>query len=323
MVEISMLGSGSGMNPDLGNTSFFVSENGGPRLLIDCGFTVPAVLAKKNAMKSVEHIALTHTHSDHVGGLELLGFFKMFAPPSVSGKKPTLYLPSEKMAYTLWEHTLRGGMGFSRGDHKFGFEGYSMDLDRPLAMLGANGLEVHGRNVPGIGDDLFDEIYEMVGPGKNLDDYFNVKVARAHKINDKSIEFFQTPHTRGLENYGVRITTDNTNVFYSGDTIAVPGQLPDEDLIIQDLQFPDFNIPYGQTDVNPTGQLNAHTTFREVTNPIYKEHIGDEQRAKTYFTHLWAEHTKRDNDLTRHGYGGFLLPGDHIRVENHKVTFSQ
>ena len=319
-----MLGSGSGMNPDLGNTSFFVSENGGPRLLVDCGFTVPAVLAKKNAMKGVEHIVLTHIHSDHAGGLELLGFFKMFAPSSVSGKKPTLYLPSEKMAYTLWEHTLRGGMGFSsKGEHKFGFEGNPMNLDRPLVMLGTNGLEVHGDEIPENGDDIFGQIYDMVGHGKNLDDYFNVEVARAHKINGKSIEFFETPHTRGLENYGVRITTDNANVFYSGDTIAVPGRLPEEDLIIQDLQFLDFNVPFGKTEVNPTGQLNAHATFREVTIPEYMRFVGEDQRAKTYFTHLWAEHTKRDNDPTCHGYGGFLLPGDHIRVENHKVTFTQ
>ena len=103
------------MNPDLGNTSFFVSENGGPRLLIDCGFTVPAVLAKKNAMKSVEHIALTHTHSDHVGGLELLGFFKMFAPPSVSGKKPTLYLPSEKWHILFGSILLEGEWAFQGG----------------------------------------------------------------------------------------------------------------------------------------------------------------------------------------------------------------
>ena len=319
MVEISMLGSGSGMNPDLGNTSFLVSENEGPKVLVDFGFTNPRTLSEKNALKDLEHVAITHTHSDHVGGLELFGFFKMFAPDFISGKKPTLYLPSDKMAHTLWEHTLRGGMGFpDSGPHKFAYDGLQMDVDRPMVLMGETGLEVHGRDISS-GTDLYTQIYGQDDRPMTIDDYFNVKTGKDHKINGKTLNFFQTPHTRGLENYGLRITTNDANVFYSGDTIALPGKLPD-DVIIQDLQFPDFNVDFKSGKVNPNSVANAHATLREATLPEYMDYIGQEQMSRTYFTHLWAEHKKPANDPMNHGYGGFILPGDHISVRDHKVN---
>ena len=315
MVEISMLGSGSGMNPDLGNTSFLVSEKNEANLLIDCGFRVPQVLSERQIIKNIEHIAITHTHSDHIGGLELLGFFKYFAPKSISGKKPTLYLPSENMKNTLWEHTLRGGMGFSRsGEHKFPYKTKNIETNRPKVLMEEEGLTVHGKNL-NKGNDLFGEIYGLIGPGRNLEDYFNIKIGKEHSINGKNIEFFETPHTRGLENYGLKIKTDNAYVFYSGDTIASPGKL-DADVIIQDLQFLDFNINPKTKEVNLKSCNNAHTTLREITNPEYMEYIGEKQRSKTYFTHLWTGHKQRNNDPKKCGYAGFLLPGDHLRVKN-------
>ena len=314
-----MLGSGSGMNPGLGNTSFLVSEKDGPKVLVDFGFTNPEALSQKNALKDVEHVAITHTHSDHVGGLELLGFFKMFAPEFISGKRPTLYLPSDRMAHTLWEHTLRGGMGFPHdGAYEFAYDGLPKDVERPMVLMGETGLEVHGRDIAS-GSDLYSEIYGLDKKAMKLEDYFNVKTGRHHRINGKTINFFPTPHTRGLENYGVRITTDDANVFYSGDTIALPGKLPD-DVIIQDLQFPDFNVEFGTGKVFPTYANNAHATLREATLPEYMDYIGPEQRARTYFTHLWADHKKPANNPAKHGYGGFVLPGDHISVRDHEVT---
>lgn len=319
MVEISMLGSGAGMNPILGNTSFIVSEKDGPKLLVDFGFTNPRVLSEKNSLKDVEHVAITHTHSDHVGGLELLGFFKKFAPEFISGMKPTLYLPSDQMAHTLWEHSLRGGMGFSdSGAYEFGYDRFIMDVERPMVLMGETGLEVHGRNVEG-GEDLYSEIYGLNKKAMGFEDYFHIKTGRHHKINGKTLNFFPTPHTRGLENYGLRITTDDANVFYSGDTIALPGKLPD-DVIIQDLQFPDFNADFKSGNVDPGTVNNAHATLREATMPEYMDYIGNDQRAKTYFTHLWADHKKPANNPQKHGYGGFVLPGDHINVRDHEVT---
>ena len=313
-----MLGSGSGMNPDLGNTSFLVSEKEGPRLLVDCGFTVPRVLSEKSVMKDIEHVAITHTHSDHVGGLELLGFFKMFAPNFISGKKPTLYIPSDQMAHTLWENTLKGGMGFpDTGPYSFGYDGLAMDVERPIVLMGETGLEVHGRNIDN-GHDLYSQVYGLDKKSMKLEDYFNVKTGRHQKINGKTINFFPTPHTRGLENYGIKINTEDANVYYSGDTIALPGKLSD-DLIIQDLQFPDFNADFKTGEVDPKSVNNAHATLREATLPEYMNYVGKEQLGKTYFTHLWAEHKKPTNNPSKHGYGGFLLPGNHIRVENHEV----
>src|SRR3989344_3477104 len=75
---IEWIGTGSGLNPVLGNTSFLVG--GGERtLLVDCGCTVPLELIKSNKLKQVTDVIITHAHADHIGGLEVFAFMNYFA----------------------------------------------------------------------------------------------------------------------------------------------------------------------------------------------------------------------------------------------------
>lgn len=103
------VGTGSGLNPTLGNTSFLV--RGADRtLLVDCGFTVPLELIKSGQIKEVTDIVLTPAHADHIGGLEGLGFMNYFAFKKRGDAKPNLYVGTEDFAQKLWEYSLRGGM---------------------------------------------------------------------------------------------------------------------------------------------------------------------------------------------------------------------
>jgi ribonuclease BN (tRNA processing enzyme) len=321
MVEISMLGSGAGMNGDLGNTSLLVYENVGPKLLVDCGSSVPVALAgrdsltKKNMFDEIQHIALTHTHSDHSGGLEILGFARMYGP----GEKPILYVATDKMRHNLWEHTLRGGMAIPRnGEFKYGFNGHEADIDRPMVLMGNDGLEVHGRNIAS-GDHFFQDRFGQGGQELTLDDYFDVRVGMMHNVNGKSFSFLPTPHTPLIENYGVRFKTEDANVYYSADTLSLPGPGLEGDAFIQDIQFPDFDVGFNDGVFNNDSNNNAHATWRQATSEWYLNKVSEEQRAKTFFTHLWAGH--KDHNPTDFGYGGFLLPGTHISVEGHMVNY--
>ncbi len=106
---IEWVGTGSGLNPVLGNTSFLV--RGADRtLLVDCGFTVPIELIKSGQLKEVTDIVLTHAHADHIGGLEGLGFMNYFAFKKRGDARPNLYVGTDEFAQKLWEHSLRGGM---------------------------------------------------------------------------------------------------------------------------------------------------------------------------------------------------------------------
>lgn len=106
---IEWIGTGAGLNPVLGNTSFIIGSNE-KKLLVDCGFTVTLELLKQNKLKDISDIVLTHAHADHVGGLEGLAFMNFFAYKKRGEARPSMYLGSEEFGKDLWNYTLKGGL---------------------------------------------------------------------------------------------------------------------------------------------------------------------------------------------------------------------
>ncbi|MDO8556091.1 MAG: MBL fold metallo-hydrolase [Nanoarchaeota archaeon] len=122
-IILQWIGTGSGLNPTLGNTSFKVQNvsQQSPVLLVDCGYTVPLELLKQNQLRSITDIVITHLHADHMGGLESLGFMNYFAYKNRENKRPRLYLGSTVMAARLWNHSLKGGMENAQSDDNLPF----------------------------------------------------------------------------------------------------------------------------------------------------------------------------------------------------------
>ena len=108
------IGTGSAFNPILGHTSFLVSSAGPRTLLVDCGATVPLKLIELNLISRITDIVVTHTHADHIGGLEGLAFYLHFALGRKGAERPALYFPSASLAEEIWEHALRAGMAKSQ-----------------------------------------------------------------------------------------------------------------------------------------------------------------------------------------------------------------
>lgn len=74
--------------------------------MIDFGFlTPPRLESSGRSLDEITHVAISHLHADHIGGLEELAFVSRF----VHDQKPTLLLPP-KLGHDLWEHSLRGGL---------------------------------------------------------------------------------------------------------------------------------------------------------------------------------------------------------------------
>lgn len=111
-VTLEWLGTGSGLNLPLGNTSLLVRGENERLLLVDCGFTVPEKLLERGVLDKVTDVLVTHLHADHIGGLETFGFFHLFVHGHTGAQRPTLHLPTEAMAEMLWEHSLKAGMGY-------------------------------------------------------------------------------------------------------------------------------------------------------------------------------------------------------------------
>lgn len=111
-MKATLIGTGTAFSRRYGNTNILV-EAGQTRLMIDFGYTTTARLESRGEdLRSISHIAISHIHADHVGGLEEIAFLSRF----VFGIRPSLLLP-RALAEDLWEHSLRGGMEMISDDH--------------------------------------------------------------------------------------------------------------------------------------------------------------------------------------------------------------
>ena len=73
---LKFLGRGSAFNTKEGNTSAYIKEND-VLFLIDCGSNIFAKIIDINLLDNVKevHVAITHTHPDHIGSLGDLIFY--------------------------------------------------------------------------------------------------------------------------------------------------------------------------------------------------------------------------------------------------------
>lgn len=96
IMHLRFLGVGNAAAHELGNAAAVLEDaDGAPLLLIDCGPTVlPAFIARYGELPAA--LFITHTHLDHVGGLENL--FYRLACDATDLPPVRLYLPADLVA---------------------------------------------------------------------------------------------------------------------------------------------------------------------------------------------------------------------------------
>ena len=83
-LALRFLGVGSAQAPELGSACAVLERAGEPLLMIDCGpEALQAYLQRYGAPPRAVYV--THTHMDHVGGLERL-FYKVYFDPDLRGR---------------------------------------------------------------------------------------------------------------------------------------------------------------------------------------------------------------------------------------------
>ncbi|MEO6845695.1 MAG: MBL fold metallo-hydrolase [Chthoniobacterales bacterium] len=99
-MKIRLLGCGGAFEPQAGNSSFWVEDFHGERLLIDCGFTIYPRLVELGLDKAPDALLITHLHADHSGSLsnEILSLWYH------KEQKPVrVYLPAEHFRKPLMD----------------------------------------------------------------------------------------------------------------------------------------------------------------------------------------------------------------------------
>jgi ribonuclease BN (tRNA processing enzyme) len=98
---------------------------GDQSILVDCGTSAANGLTEIGLTPlDVQALLPTHSHADHVGGIEELALKHRYFAPIIKGGKPGDYRPhcivTDYYETMLWENSLKGGLGWSEshnGNH--------------------------------------------------------------------------------------------------------------------------------------------------------------------------------------------------------------
>ncbi|MCY4532681.1 MAG: MBL fold metallo-hydrolase [Gammaproteobacteria bacterium] len=103
-LELYFIGTGSAFTKTRNQNNLLIIK-GGHHLLVDCGTRCTQALYDAGiTLASVRNFLITHSHADHIGGLEEVQLFNRY----VLGKKPGMVI-NEEYASIIWNQSLRGG----------------------------------------------------------------------------------------------------------------------------------------------------------------------------------------------------------------------
>lgn len=124
-LDIVFLGTGSAFAQKHYQNSILIIK-GKTHVLIDFGMTGPSSLAAVNlGMQDIMAILPTHSHSDHVGGIETLALFNRYVAQRFMNKSKIKCIITPEYQRILWDYTLRGGLEWNEeqpdGRRRLGF----------------------------------------------------------------------------------------------------------------------------------------------------------------------------------------------------------
>lgn len=114
-LTLTFIGAGSAFSKKYYQNNALIVK-GNDHVLIDCGTRTPEALAVLGlSVMDIRNYIITHSHADHIGGLEEVMLLNRY----VARSKPTMIAPLSYRKF-LWKHSLKGGAAYNeRVDGKF------------------------------------------------------------------------------------------------------------------------------------------------------------------------------------------------------------
>jgi ribonuclease BN (tRNA processing enzyme) len=113
-LELFFIGVGSAFASTVHQTNLLIIK-GDAHIVIDFGMTGPTALLSTAGLmpEDIEVIFPTHSHADHVGGIECLGLKNRYVGQRFLDKSKIKMIINDEYQRILWDYTLRGGMQFN------------------------------------------------------------------------------------------------------------------------------------------------------------------------------------------------------------------
>ncbi|HUT78289.1 MAG TPA: MBL fold metallo-hydrolase, partial [Polyangia bacterium] len=197
-LEVVFLGVGSAFATTLFQSNIFLIK-GETHVMLDLGSKASIALNEAGiGVLDIENLVATHSHADHIGGIEEWCLKARYSAPLVKGCARGEYRPNllttADYAHILWDGSLRGGLEHSEETQP----GKRLCLSDYVTLRFGEYLAGYGRPV-----------YQLeVGEGRHA---INLKLMRTNHIPDSSTGW-QTAF------YSVGVLVDD-RVFISGDTM--------------------------------------------------------------------------------------------------------